>query len=321
MSDNSPAPDATEHAVRQVALKIDVDTLRGTLEGVPRLLELLMRMQAGATFYFSVGPDHTGRALRRVFRRGFLSKVRRTSVLEHYGLRTLLYGTLLPGPHIGKYAAVVMRSVRDAGFEVGLHSYDHVRWQDGVAAADESWTDTEFERGVTAFASVFGHPPESHAAAGWQINARVLALESRYRLRYASDTRGATPFLPQMHGVVSECVQLPTTLPTLDELIGLDGNTADDAVEAILTATRTRPSMSHVFTLHAELEGQRLIPQFERLLEGWKSQGLKLVAMRELLDHLEAQRLRRHEIDLDEVPGRSGTLAIQGRWLVEGVGS
>src|SRR5262245_18417458 len=321
MSGNSPVAGAREHAARQVALKTDVDTLRGTLEGVPRLLDLLRRMEACATFYFSVGPDHTGRALRRVFRRGFLGKVRRTSVLEHYGLRTLLYGTLLPGPHIGKYAAAVMRSVRDAGFEVGLHSYDHVRWQDGVATADESWTDTEFEKGVAAFRAVFGHAPESHAAAGWQVNPRVLALESRYQLRYASDTRGATPFLPQMHGVLSECVQLPTTLPTLDELIGLEGNTPDDAVEAILTATRTRPAMDHVFTLHAELEGQRLMPQFERLLEGWKSQGFELVAMRDLFKRLRADQLRRHEIDLDEVPGRSGTLAIQGRWLAEGAGS
>ena len=81
-----------------LALKIDVDTLRGTREGVPNLVELLRRHQAGATFLFSLGPDHTGRAIRRVFRPGFLRKVSRTSVLEHYGLRTLMYGTLLPGP-------------------------------------------------------------------------------------------------------------------------------------------------------------------------------------------------------------------------------
>ena len=46
----------------------------------------------------------TGRALRRVFRPGFLSKVKRTSVISHYGIKTLMYGTLLPGPHIGRVA-------------------------------------------------------------------------------------------------------------------------------------------------------------------------------------------------------------------------
>ena len=82
----------------RLALKVDVDTYRGTREGVPRLIRLLEAKRAGATFLFSLGPDHTGWAVRRVFRRGFVGKVARTSVLEHYGLKTLLYGTLLPGP-------------------------------------------------------------------------------------------------------------------------------------------------------------------------------------------------------------------------------
>src|SRR5277367_6871737 len=99
-----------------IALKIDVDTYRGTREGVPRLAQVLTRVGARATFLFSLGPDHTGRAIRRVFRPGFLGKVSRTSVIEHYGLRTLMYGTLLPGPDISRRAGEVMRSIRAAGF-------------------------------------------------------------------------------------------------------------------------------------------------------------------------------------------------------------
>ena len=50
----------------KLGIKVDVDTLRGTEEGVPRLVELLKRHGAAATFLFSMGPDHTGRALRRI---------------------------------------------------------------------------------------------------------------------------------------------------------------------------------------------------------------------------------------------------------------
>jgi undecaprenyl phosphate-alpha-L-ara4FN deformylase len=103
-----------------IGLKVDVDTLRGTREGVPRLAALLKKHGLDATFYFSVGPDHTGRALRRVLRPGFFQKVARTSVVKHYGLKTLLYGVLLPGPDIGRAAGAEMRGVFDAGFEVGL---------------------------------------------------------------------------------------------------------------------------------------------------------------------------------------------------------
>src|SRR5476649_779231 len=124
----------------KLALKIDVDTFRGTREGVPALIDILKRHGAGATFLFSLGPDHTGRAIKRALRPGFMKKVSRTSVLEHYGLKTLLYGTLLPGPDIGVECADILRSVRDAGFEVGIHTWDHVKWQDGVAAAGAAWT-------------------------------------------------------------------------------------------------------------------------------------------------------------------------------------
>ncbi|MET1081861.1 MAG: polysaccharide deacetylase family protein, partial [Burkholderiales bacterium] len=156
-----------------VALKIDVDTLRGTQEGVPRLADMLEKHGAGATFLFSLGPDHTGRAIKRAFRPGFMKKVGRTSVVSHYGVKTLLYGTLLPGPDIGKRCADVMRSVRDAGFEVGIHTWDHVEWQDLVGAANATWTEERMAAARDRFREIFAAEPEVHGAAGWQMNAHA----------------------------------------------------------------------------------------------------------------------------------------------------
>src|SRR6266851_6413500 len=116
----NPLPAVANCPDMKLALKIDVDTYRGTREGVPALIDILKRHGAGATFLFSLGPDHTGRAIKRALRPGFMQKVGRTSVVSHYGIRTLLYGTLLPGPDIGKRCAPILRSVRDAGFEVGI---------------------------------------------------------------------------------------------------------------------------------------------------------------------------------------------------------
>src|SRR6476620_4252037 len=103
----------------RVALKVDVDTDRGTREGVPNLVADCQELRAPACFLFSLGPDQTGRAVTRVLRPGFFKKVSRTSVVEIYGLRTLLNGTLLPAPHIGQRNAHIRRAVKDAGFEVG----------------------------------------------------------------------------------------------------------------------------------------------------------------------------------------------------------
>jgi undecaprenyl phosphate-alpha-L-ara4FN deformylase len=301
----------------RLALKVDVDTLRGTVEGVPRMMTVLRKLGAGATFYFSVGPDHTGRALKRALRPGFLKKVRRTSVVSHYGWRTLLYGTLLPGPQIGARAGDVMRSVRDAGFEVGVHCYDHVRWQDGVAHANAAWTRREFTRAIDTFAAVFGEAPQSHAAAGWQLNSYALQLEGDARLRYASDTRGTQAFLPVIGNVRGECVQIPTTLPTLDELIGTDGLTADTACDALRARAKSCQIPDQVYTAHAELEGGQLAPQFERLLRGWSEDGFALVPLADLASDLHRETLPRHVIAMGAIPGRSGVLALQAQRVNE----
>jgi peptidoglycan/xylan/chitin deacetylase (PgdA/CDA1 family) len=299
-------------AVPQLALKIDVDTYRGTREGVPPLVDLLKKHQAGATFLWSLGPDHTGRAIKRVFRPGFMQKVSRTSVVEHYGVQTLLYGTLLPGPDIARKCAELMRSVRDAGFEVGIHTYDHVRWQDGVAGADAAWTRAEMDKAVEAFKSVFGASPLTHGAAGWQMNNAAYVHERELGLRYASDGRGTHPFIPVVAGERIEVPQLPTTLPTLDELIGVENLTPDNVHEHLLELTANPPLRGHVYTLHSELEGMKWMPVFDRLLSGWRAQGYELVSTKKMFESLDPASLPAHEVRMESIPGRSGELAVQG---------
>jgi undecaprenyl phosphate-alpha-L-ara4FN deformylase len=296
----------------KLALKIDVDTYRGTREGVPRLIDALKKHGAGATFLFSLGPDHTGRAIRRALRPGFAKKVSRTSVLEHYGLKTLLYGTLLPGPDIGAQCAAILRQVRDEGFETGVHCWDHVRWQDGLTDADEAWTRTEMELALDRFREVFETPALVHGAAGWQMNIHAMRLHQRLGYAYASDTRGVCPFIPVWNAEPFTIPQLPTTLPTLDELIGVGGVTRENVVEHLLRHTEVPPPAGHVYTLHAELEGGTFLPQFEALLEGWLSAGYQLTSLRDMAADLSVKLLARHEVIMGEIPGRSGTLAMQG---------
>jgi undecaprenyl phosphate-alpha-L-ara4FN deformylase len=294
----------------KLALKIDVDTFRGTREGVPALLEILKRHGAQATFLFSLGPDHTGRAIRRALRPGFMRKVGRTSVVSHYGIHTLLYGTLLPGPDIGRKCAKILRRVRDEGFEVGIHTWDHVKWQDGVAHASEEWTLWQMALARQRFLEIFGEEPAVHGAAGWQMNVHAYRRTQSLGFRYASDTRGTHPFIPVVHAEIVSCPQFPTTLPTLDEMIGLDGITEANVAEALLARTIDR--RDHVYTLHAELEGMKLAGVFEKLVEGWKKQGYSLVALREMVGAVEPAKLPLHSVVDRPVPGRSGTLASQG---------
>ena len=301
----------------QIALKIDVDTYRGTVEGVPRLVELLKKYKAQATFLFSLGPDHTGRAIKRVFRPGFFGKVSRTSVVDHYGIKTLLYGTLLPGPDIGVKCADILRGVRDAGFETGIHTWDHVKWQDGVGTderhASNDWTERQMRRACERYKFIFATPAKTHGAAGWQMNPHAIRLTQRLGFDYCTDMRGTRPFVPVVRAEVTRCPQIPTTLPTLDELIGLDGLTPDNVHEHVLQLSQTAQSEhGHVYTLHAELEGMKLLSVFERLLAGWRERGDNFFTTRDIADSLDLETLPRCNVAWRELPGRSGVLTTQG---------
>lgn len=308
-----------------LTLKIDADTYRGTRCGVPNLVRLLGRHQARATFLFSLGPDHTGWALRQIFRPGFFGKVSRTSVLEHYGLKTLMYGVLLPAPDIGKTCAAQMRAVRDAGFECGIHTWDHRVWQDHVQQRDAAWTRREMQKAFDRFSQIFGAAPATHGAAGWQMNPHALRQLEAFGIAYASDGRAALsasgaladaaagPHRIALDGDVLDCIQLPTTLPTLDELLGrtIGGQLVTPANVADLILGLTENRRDHVFTLHAELEGQKLAPMFERLLQGWRAQGYRFATMAEHYRQVKDQALPVVPLRFAELPGRSGTMLVQ----------
>jgi hypothetical protein len=81
----------------------------------------------------------------------------------------------------------------------------------------------------------------------------------------------------------------------------------------LLRLSENPPPTGHIYTLHAELEGMKLLPAFEALLAGWKAMGYELVPTRALFNGLKLPALPRHELVMGEIPGRSGTLALQGK--------
>ncbi len=286
----------------QLALKIDVDTYRGTREGVPRLLDALKRHNAQASFFFSLGPDRSGR--------GIFGKVPRISRLSHYGIKTMLYGTLLPSPDIGRTCADILRSVRGQGFEVGVHCYENIRWRNHAAGKDAEWTRREMQSAVDRFTEIFGEAPKAHAAAGWQMNRDAFRLTQRLGFDYASDTRGTHPFIPTWDAEIIACPQLPTTLPTLDELLARNGVTLENVAQHLLAFTANPSGTGHVFTLRAEMEGGKWLPVFEQLLDGWKAQGYDLVSLRQYLEGIQ-DTLPRHAVRMGGMEGRAGVLAVQ----------
>jgi peptidoglycan/xylan/chitin deacetylase (PgdA/CDA1 family) len=287
----------------KLGLRIEVNTYRGTRDGVPRLMALLKQFHAGATFLFSLGPDHTGRAL------GSLPRVPN---LKCYGMATLLSGTLLPGADIGARCRDVMRSVRAEGYEAGILALDRVRWWKRIAAAGEAWTADEMRRARARYEEIFGVPALTHGAPGWRMNRFAYRYTQRLGFRHCSDTRGTGPFVPVVNGEIAACPQLPTTLPTLDELLA-GGLNPDEAVRRLLELSRKPPKDGHVYTLRAEIEGGVFEPVLRALLKGWHGLDQEPVSLREYAAGLDLAHLPRCVIVEQEIPGVSGRVSAQGK--------
>lgn len=294
-----------------LALKIDVDTDRGTRIGVPNLLALFDEFAIKATFLLSLGPDNTGRAIRRIFRPGFFSKVSRTSVISVYGIRTLLNGVLLPGPRVGHRNEHIMREVWNAEHEVGIHCYDHIKWQDGLMNMTLDEVREEFGKARTEFTRIFGEQARTAGAAGWQASASSCAVEDEAGLLYASDCRGTHPFFPRSGGRIFRTLQIPTTLPTLDELLGRPEYPGDRLADHYLSLLQT--DAPNVLTIHAELEGMKYLPLFRTFLERALKRRVRFVLLRDLAAELlkAPSGIPVCDLEMGTVDGRSGILAVQ----------
>ena len=292
-----------------VAIKVDVDTYTGTRDGVPRLLDIMDQAGIKGTFYFSMGPDNSGKAIRRIFtRKGFLRKMLRTGAPGAYGLRTMLYGTLHPAPLIASSFPEILRETAARGHETGVHCWDHVLWHDYLGKFSSDEVRKQLGRGIELFESIMGRKPATTAAPGWTVSAASLEFQQALGLSYCSDGRGYAPFYPVFAGKRYGTLQIPSTWPTLDEVLGEGGVNAENVNDLYLSKL---VEGLNVHTIHAEMEGGIMSASFSELIVRLKGAGARFVTLGEVAESLSGQAPDA-PLSMGELPGRAGLVAIQG---------
>ena len=296
----------------EVALKIDVDTHQGLGEGVPRLAKLLAAEGISATFFVAMGPDNSGRAVWRAFKNpGFISKMRRTRAGSMYGLRTILSGTILPPRAIALAYPQILRDVVRMGFELGVHGYDHVRWQDHLDDLGERGITAEIEDSFEVYRAVTGSPASSFAAPGWRTNRAALEILEAKKLIYHSDTRGKAPYRCAVDGLILRTPEIPTTLPTMDEVMGTRGLVSSNGIARFYLARFSETTLN-VHTIHAETEGISQLETLAAIVRGLRERGARFVQLGDVARRLFTAELPVCEVRRTTVPGRAGWISAQG---------
>ena len=284
----------------RVALRVEVNSLRGLRQGVPNLMRLFSEYQVRASFFFPLGHDHAGRSP--------ISTWRNRSQL---GLSALGFGTLIPAPSLGSEARDMMALARANGHEVGLFGLSPLQWARRLAHADEAWVGQQCETLWSSYLRLGGEGPSALATPGWQVNPALLPELTDTRYRYTSLTRGKLPYQPVLQGKRSAVPEIPTTLPTVSELLGQPGVSADNVHEYLYAESRHLLPAGHVFAASAEREGIALLGLMENLLVMWKGQDGSVRALGDVLNEIDLATLPSHQVGWGHPDGSPGPMAMQ----------
>ena len=248
-----------------------------------------------------------GRNIWRLFRPEFFRKMWRTKAMKLYGWDILLKGTFWRGPLIGKKLGHLFKAAVLEGHELGLHAWDHYRWQTHIGRMAGEAIYRDLLQGFEVICDSAGVSPVCSAAPGWRSTDSALLEKAKFPFRYNSDCRGSSIFYPVVEGETLSQPQIPTTLPTFDEVLGREGVDRKNYNEYLISLMREESL--NVLNIHAEVEGMSYLSLFQEFLQQLRVRGGHVVALRKLLPP--ADQITGTVVGRQRVKGREGWLSVQ----------
>jgi undecaprenyl phosphate-alpha-L-ara4FN deformylase len=176
---------------------------------------------------------------------------------------------------------------------------------------DKQAVHEEIDRAVTTYHEIAGAAPRGFGAPGWQTSNASLEVLDEIGFTYASDTRGLGPFFPRVAERKLQTLQLPTTFPTLDEVLGPEDSAGHSFICRVRQEIHGR--IWSVLTIHAEMEGIGFLTVADRLLTVLREDGvtcLPLETLGEKIRAREGERIPVTEVIARPIRGRAGTVAM-----------
>lgn len=272
----------------EVALRFDIDSCVAAREALPRLLGVLGRFGARATFLVALG-SHT---------------------CAPVDLRWL--GPSPEGNRIGSRAPGAverswidpsclanLRAAQVGGHELGLLGWDAAGWRRRMSRWYPSRVTDEYVRGARDLVNLVGQAPAGSGAPGWLATETTLSIADTFGFAWASDVLGFEPFYPKIGERRLRTIQVPVTLPVGGDQEGGRTTWKERVLE------RVGEGGSHV--LAAVASARRPVLELEPLLMTLASRGARFATLGEV-----AARCAKWAPTCEVAMGEAGLVARQG---------
>ncbi|MGB9755884.1 MAG: polysaccharide deacetylase family protein [Desulfurella sp.] len=277
--------------MNNICIKVDVDTFNGLKEGVPKLIKIFDKYNIKATFYVTLGPDNSGKAIINLLNPSFVKKMLKTKAASSYGLKTALYGTILKAPIIAILKENLLK-ISKSGHEVEFHAFDHRFWQDHIYKMSQKQIKEWFEKGISTYFSIYKAYPKSFGAPGWVCSDTALNyIKNLNFIKFLSISRADKAFIEQ----ITRLIEIPSDLPCLEE-------NPKDFIDSVVKML-DKKGMG-VLPIHAEIEGGPFMDTFIKLLNIIKEHTVFLT-MNEYFSKIDKKNLTIRKFKLKTLPGRA----------------
>lgn len=275
---------------QKIAFRIDVDTYRGMVNGVPRLLESFAKHDVTGTFFVVMGPDTMGQHIKRFKHKNYFKRILRINpfkLMKNYGLASFLYGTILPGKKIGEGNPDILRDIQRLGHEVGIHSYNHAEWADHYLEMTAEQFHNQFQTAISICQEILGAKPQASAAPNWRCTETSLAVQDQLSFLYASDMRGQFPFLPCVNGTQFTTLQIPQNLPASHEVLQQKRVARNEVIQTILNQATEH---YNIITIHDWFEGMSESWIVDEAIQRIQDRGMQIVRMFDMAQEILTDR-------------------------------
>jgi peptidoglycan/xylan/chitin deacetylase (PgdA/CDA1 family) len=258
---------------RRFAVRVDIDTVKGLVDGVPVLLDILEESGVRATFFASVGTDTTARAF---FDSPRLKRHRAINPVKKYGSGELI-GSLV-GLNFQSHGTE-FRKIDEKGHEIQLHCFNHLDWIRKIENVNKADAISLIEKGVTGFEEIFGRRPTAFASPAFKVTEAVLDAEEELGFDYASDYHRDGDCIPFDGG--RRVLQIPVNAPLIEDLVA--GGAGDDSIISSMAQIIVKNTLTVIY-LHPSYE-PRLKSKLLRSVLALASESAENVTLGEVFEN------------------------------------
>ncbi len=277
--------------MKYICFRFDVDTPRCIKKGVPNLIRLSKNLDVPFTFFINMGRGTSRWSFIKKmlpFRSKSISQTaKKLSNFKKLGLWDYFLMALI-NPQVGNSHPDIIKSLKKAGHEVGLHGgSNHGEWQN----ESQSWGGEKFYKEITpalnSLTKFLGEKPLGFSSPGWcGSNDLNIILES-LDFHYVADTYGENLKKITSTQKESKLLQVPTNIlgdcgvAYLENLRARNMN--DNAILKDFSSKLDERLFAVLYD-HPYYAGIKELSMMERMVDLARSKGFQIVTLKTLVE-------------------------------------